>query len=591
MFVRSLQWRLVAFFCVVAICLIIPMGFFLNKSVEDSYYDIFRKDIQRVFKAWDVTGNNPSLEEIQRGIRDNPNIFYIMGENRSYTIVEKRNNSICFSSDQSYDEVSKGKFLNGLLKSENFLRSMASFEDGQNSRLVSYNDRDFFDYAKPIGDYVLYIRYYKDEWQNTIDVFNRIILSSILIALIFAFVLGYLLSKTITVPIVGIMHKAENIANGDFSQKLEVKSDDEIGKLTETFNYMSKNLKDTLAQISSEKNKIETILNYMTDGVIAFNIKGEIIHTNPASVELLGKEIYEGNFNEYAKKYGLDFTIEDVMYLKTINSKEINIDFTDKAIRVYFAVFSDESGQPDGIIAVMQDVTEQRKLENMRREFVANVSHELRTPLTSIKSYSETLLEGAVEEPEMSMRFLKVINSEADRMTRLVKDLLQLSSHDNQKTILNMQEICIAGVTKNCIEKMRIEVEDKDQIIECYTIGDIPRILADQDRIEQVILNLLSNAIKYTPIKGKINVYVGILFSEIYVKVSDTGIGIPEEDIPRIFERFYRVDKARSREMGGTGLGLSIAKDIIEAHSGKIIITSKLGKGTEVTVKLPIKIS
>jgi hypothetical protein len=177
MFVRSLQWRLVAFFCIVAICLIIPMSLFLNKNVEKSYYDMFKQDIQRVFKGWDVTSKNPSLEEIQRGIRENPNIFYIMGEYRSYTIVGRKDNVIYYSSDQSYDEVREGKFLNGLLQSANFIKGMAGSEDGDSNRLEHYDGREFFDYSKPIGDYVLYIRYYKDEWQKTINVFNKIIFS------------------------------------------------------------------------------------------------------------------------------------------------------------------------------------------------------------------------------------------------------------------------------------------------------------------------------------------------------------------------------------------------------------------------------
>ncbi|HHW31830.1 MAG TPA: cell wall metabolism sensor histidine kinase WalK [Clostridiaceae bacterium] len=589
MFLKSLQWRLVAFFCIVTFCLIIPISFLLNKSVEYTYYDIFIQDIQRVFKGWDVTSSNPSLMEIQNGIRNNPNVFYIMGENRSYTIVGRKDNTIYFSSDPSYDEMSNGKFLNGLLQSENFLKGLAGTGDGDNNRLVRYDNRDFFDYAKPIGDYVLYIRFYKDEWQRTINVFNRIIFSSLLFALTFAIILGYLLSKTITVPIVRLMHKAESIARGDFSQVLEVKSDDEIGKLTEAFNYMSKNLRDTLAEISSEKNKIETILNYMTDGVVAFNKKGEVIHTNPAFIEMVGEENFEESFNDYTRRLGLDFTIEDIMQQKTINGKEFDIEIGDRAARIYFAVFEEKDGEPGGIIAVVQDVTRQMKLEKMRREFVANVSHELRTPLTSIKSYSETLLDGALEDPVMSRKFLSVINTEADRMTRLVKDLLQLSSHDNNQAKLNIQKIYLTEIVKNCVEKMRIEADGKNQILEYHAGSEIPVVHADRDRIEQVIVNLLSNAIKYTPAGGKIVVDLGVLPEEVFIKIVDTGIGIPEEDIPRIFERFYRVDKARSREMGGTGLGLSIAKEIVEAHSGQITIESQLGKGTEVMVKLPIR--
>jgi len=506
-------------------------------------------------------------------------------------VVNSRNTSDFYTSDPYYnieDKSDRSEFINDLLDSDNFVKALGG-KPGQEKKLEYYNGRYFFDYAEPVGDFVLYFRYYKDEWQPVIDSFNKIILSSLLIAFIIAFIIGYMLSKTVTVPIVRLMHRAQDIASGNFDRVLEVKSDDEIGKLTEAFNYMAKSLKSTLVEISSEKNKIETILNYMTDGIIAFNLKGEVIHTNPASRRMLEEEGFDGTFNDYARKYGLDITLEELLYLENAGNREITVTVDDRVIRVYFAVFTGESRKPEGIIAVLQDITEQHKLENMRKEFVANVSHELRTPLTSIKSYAETLLDGVLEDRETAERFLRVINSEADRMTRLVKDLLQLSSLDNRQVKWNMQEISFVDLVKGTVEKMEIEARNKGQFLECFVIGDIPLIRADYDRMEQVVLNILSNAIKYTPEGGSITVYIGKLYNEVYVKVADTGIGIPSQDMPRIFERFYRVDKARSREMGGTGLGLSIAKEIVEAHSGTISIKSELGKGTEVTVKLPVR--
>jgi two-component system sensor histidine kinase VicK len=245
------------------------------------------------------------------------------------------------------------------------------------------------------------------------------------------------------------MYKAESIAKGDFQESLDVKSDDEIGKLTGAFNHMADNLKNTLTEISSEKNKIETVLNYMTDGVIAFNLKGEVIHNNPASRKMLGAENMDATFNEYAVKYGLDVRMEDILYLEDISSKELNIRWNDRVIRVYFAVFTDENRKPEGIIAVLQDITEQEKLEKMRKDFVANVSHEMRTPITSIKSYTETLLDGALEDRDTAQHFLSVINSEADRMTRLVKDLLQLSRLDNQQMQWSFERISFLQLVKH----------------------------------------------------------------------------------------------------------------------------------------------
>ena len=588
MFLKSLQWRLVSFFCLVTFCLIIPIGLFLNKQVEDSYYEKFIDGIGFGFANWNIDeSDNPDQKELEDELEASGNLFSANDLNKSYTITDKNGKSL-ISNDDYFREIS-GSVVTGILyKSDNFLRAMTGVT-GDGRALEKYGDREFFDYAEPIGDYIIYFKYYKDDWIGIIKNFNDTIFISLLVALVIAFFLGYFLSRTITAPLGRLMNKAKSIAAGDFDQLLDVKtSNDEISKLTETFNSMAVSLKNTLTQISSEKNKMETIFNYMTDGIIAFNINGEVIHTNPASMQILGEEELTDNFDDYAKRFGINYSIKDALYLSTNKSGEVTIKIDDRAVRVYFAVFTDENRKPGGIIAVLQDITQQERLENMRKEFVANVSHELRTPLTSIKSYAETLLDGALDDRESTERFLGVINSEADRMTRLVKDLLQLSRLDNQQLKWNMEEMSFVCLVKSAVERMEMEALNKKQVLESHVIGDVPNIEADYGRIEQVVFNLLSNAIKYTPEGGKISVYIGKTKNEVYMKVADTGIGIPEGDLPRIFERFYRVDKARSREMGGTGLGLAIAREIVEAHSGVISITSEKDKGTEVLVRLPI---
>lgn len=588
MFLKTLQWRLVSFFCLLSICLVIPIGFVLNRSVEDLYYNNFVETLDNAFATLEADIGNRELdtEEIKRSVSSNA-LYFLIGEYKSYTIFNKPENTIVDSTDPAYDPEEKGKFMNELLSSPNFVKAMKG-ESGDNR---SGGAKEFFDYAKPVGinrDFILYFRYYKLAWQHDIANYNSIIIRSLAIAVVVAFILGYLLSKTITGPVVKIMYKAQSVAAGDFDQTLEVKSDDEIGKLTSTFNYMADSLKKTLIEISSEKNKIETILNYMTDGVIAFNLKGEVIHTNPASRKMFEDELSDKSFDEYAEKYGLKLKIEDILNPGDITSKEANLVKDDKILRVYFAVFTDESKRPEGLIAVLQDITEQEKLERMRKDFVANVSHEMRTPLTSIKSYTETLLDGALDDRDTTERFLSVINSEADRMTRLVKDLLQLTRLDNQRMQWKLEPVPIARLVKAAVEKMELEAGNKRQTLEYSTMGELPEIIIDHDRIEQVLINILGNALKYTQEGGRISVSVGRNANNVYVKVSDNGIGIPEKDLPRLFERFYRVDKARSREMGGTGLGLSIAKDIVEAHKGRISIASQYGKGTEVIVWLPV---
>jgi len=571
----------------IVISLMIFVSVFLNTRVESFYFSTFKQQIEIGFDATNW-GANPTLDDMTTVLEHNNGkiSFAIIGEFRSYTILNRKTSKIENSSAPEYSK-DPNKFETEIFMSDNLMAALGG-KLGDKEKKTSVGNSVFFDYAKPIGDYVLYFRYNQDEWIGVIQSFKQIILTISLIAIMASMVLGFILSKTITVPIVNIMHKAQQIAEGDFDQVLEVKANDEIGMLTNNFNYMARELKNKIIEISSEKSKVETILNYMTDGVIAFNLEGEVIHSNPASKRILNVNEFSDTFDEFSKKYGLGISLGELLYLELLSEREKNVKINETFIRIYFATFTDEDKKAEGIIAVLQDITDQQRLDDMRREFVANVSHELRTPLTSIKSYTETLLDGALDDRETAEKFLKVINSESDRMTRLVKDLLQLSRLDNRRMEWNMQEISFVNLAKNAIEKLELEAKNKGQTLESYVIGDIPEIKADKDRIEQVILNILSNAMKYTPTNGKITAYIGKMFSDVYIKVIDNGIGIPSQDMPRIFERFYRVDKARSREMGGTGLGLSIAKEIVEAHGGTITITSEVGKGTEVTVRLPI---
>jgi two-component system sensor histidine kinase VicK len=281
--------------------------------------------------------------------------------------------------------------------------------------------------------------------------------------------------------------------------------------------------------------------------------------------------------------------MEKLIYLEDLTSMEQDINVEDKAVKVIFSPFrNEENNKPEGIIAVIQDITERVKLNNMRKEFVADVSHELKTPITSIMGYADTLLEGDYDQ-ETQKEFLQVIASEARRMARLVTDLLDLSRIDSNKKKIKKTSFDLGELAKECQKQLAIEIKKKEHHVECFVTADVPPVYADKDDIQRVILNILTNSIKYTPNGGKIKIYVGFVYSDAYIKIIDNGIGIPEEDLNRIFERFYRVDKARTREMGGTGLGLSIAKEILDKNGGSIDIKSEVNKGTEVVIKIPTK--
>ena len=347
-------------------------------------------------------------------------------------------------------------------------------------------------------------------------------------------------------------------------------------------------LRDKLNEVSSRKNQIETILLHMTDGIIAFNMKGEIILINPAAKKFLSISPEDNTFDDIFGKFKLDINIEKVIYLDSWTSTEQRIQVDDQYVKVLFAPFKNEDERPDGVIAVIQDITEHVKLDNMQKELVADVSHELKTPITSIMGYADTLLEGGYDE-ETQNKFLNVIASESRRMARLVTDLLTLSRYDSNKKKTQKETFDLGDLVKRCQEKLAIEIKKKGHTVNSFVTADVPNVYADKDDIERVVLNILTNSIKYTPDNGEIKIYVGFVYNDAYIKIFDNGIGIPEDDLSRIFERFYRVDKARTREMGGTGLGLSIAKEILDKNGGSIDIKSKVGEGTEVVIRIPTK--
>ena len=347
-------------------------------------------------------------------------------------------------------------------------------------------------------------------------------------------------------------------------------------------------LKDKLSEVSTKKNQIETILLHMTDGIIAFNMSGEIILINPAAKKFLSISPEDNTFNDIFKKFEIDINMEKIIYLESWTSTEKRFQVDDRYVKVFFAPFKNEEDRPDGVIAVIQDITEHVKLDNMQKELVADVSHELKTPITSIMGYADTLLEGGYDE-ETQQKFLNVIASESRRMARLVTDLLTLSRYDSNKKKTQKESFDLGELVKRCQEKLAIEIKKKQHKVNCFVTADVPLVYADKDDIERVVLNIMTNSIKYTQDGGEIKIYVGFVYNDAYIKIFDNGIGIPEEDLSRIFERFYRVDKARTREMGGTGLGLSIAKEILDKNGGSIDIKSKVGEGTEVVIRIPTK--
>ena len=396
--------------------------------------------------------------------------------------------------------------------------------------------------------------------------------------------IGIFVSKVILDPISRLIDSAPKMANGENSNTENSKKN--VDELTNAFNLMTNELKENLKEVYRQKRQIETILLHMTDGIIAFDIQGNIMHINPAATELLELTENENTFDKIFSKLNIDINLEKTIYLENWTSSEQRVQLEDKYLNIFFASFKDEQELAAGVIAVIQDITEHVKLDNMRKEFVADVSHELKTPITSIMGYADTLLESEYDK-ETQYKFLNVIASEARRMAKLVTDLLILSRYDNNKVKKEITEFDLGDLVKRCQEKLQLEINKKGHEVECFVTANVPPVKADKDGIERVVLNIMTNSIKYTPKNGNIKIYVGFVYNDAYIKIIDNGIGIPEKDLDRIFERFYRVDKARTRKMGGTGLGLSIAKEILDKNNGRIDIKSEVGKGTEVVITIP----
>ena len=429
-----------------------------------------------------------------------------------------------------------------------------------------------------------------------------IILQTLFVGILIAILLSFFLAKAITAPIQNLTKSAQLVALGEFSHEIEVHSTDEIGILTDTFNNMKNVLKNTLLEIDGEKTKLKTVLSCISDAIVAFTDGGDVLHSNESAQKLFGADLEKAFTMERFFEL-LDIPLERSAKGIVTTSTLVNVDKSDDGTlifrdrpfggRVFDVSFGrihylSDNVKRVGLIAVIHDITNRFELDKSRREFVANVSHELRTPLTSIKGACETVMDDPEMPAETRQYFLDMALTESDRMTRIVSDLLVLSRLDNKRTQWKLETFDLCRSVSRLIEVMRVDIEAREHTVTFTAEENIPQITADRERIEQVIVNVLSNSVKYTPEGGKIDVSVMAADEKVSFRVKDNGIGIPEEDLDRIFERFYRVEKSRTSEMGGTGLGLAIARELIEAHGGDIQIDSRLGEGTSVTVTLPI---
>ena len=583
---RSLHIKLVLIMILLVVCLMTIAGAFLVNSVNRFYLNEFYTQMVEVFSQDTefirdlVTareGETDGVQAIDEILVAKMGPLGVDGKNRNYYLLDGDTGQILSSSDDD-----AGDTLEEI--TPNLLIALNEKREGDESDLTA----SYMDLALPISrgeeDYVIYILDQRATVRELNNQLFQLIIEALVFGLVISVLLSFLLSRAMVTPIRALTRGAQRVAEGDFGHEIQVESHDEIGVLTNAFNAMSRQLQSTLQEVESERTKLSTLFLHMTDGVVAFNQSGEVIHSNPAAEEMLGQAIPVGG----AVTYGDLF--QDMVPLETVlttdrDCLEIETVWGERILLLLLAPFNRE--KQVGVLVVVHDVTQPVKNETMRKEFVANVSHELRTPITNIRSYAETLAENPDLPPDTTASFLGVILSESDRMTHIVQDLLTLSRFDSGHSELNLTTFPFAGLLEESCQAMRIEAQRRGHTLRLEGTDGLPAIRADRERISQVVMNVLSNAIKYTPDGGRIRISAGRLGARVWMEVADNGIGIPKEDRGRIFERFYRVDKARSRESGGTGLGLSIAQEIVRQHQGSLTLVDRPGPGT--TLRLELK--
>ena len=581
---KSIQTRLVLIFVLIILAIMLVLGTYLFNSIAAFYHDDFRTQmeeaftpdrIQQCYGSLNTEDPLAMLEELLTAISGQLGV----DSYRHFYLLDGRTGNYIGGPDRQGGET--------IDKSENILSAM----NGQTGNEVKITD-SYMDYALPVPaenpQFIIYIRDSKTEMSDFLKSMLKILLQALSFGLLITAVFGYFLSRTITTPIIGLTRRAEKLAKGEFEKISSVKSDDELGILYNTFKYMSDTLKITLDEIAFEKNKLEKIMQYMSDGIIAFDPNGKILLINEVAKEFLQVEDeIQINFDDYFGKLFDDIYLGDFLYLYKERRVERVAELNDSTYKFCFGTFLFENNKPGGVIVSVQDITKQQKLEKSRREFVANVSHELKTPITTIKSYVETIMENELDR-ETELNFLDVVNKESDRMTRLIQDLLTLSRLDGRLLLKSKEPLVLSDLISEVVKKQSFEAKKHGHKLSFHQLGDIPPVFIARDRLEQILTNVLSNAIKYTPDGGKIEIFAKKLYNNAYIKVKDNGIGIPAKDLDRIFERFYRVDKARSRETGGTGLGLAITKNIIKMHQGDIRVKSKEDEGSVFTIRIPL---
>ncbi|WBW50056.1 ATP-binding protein [Peptoniphilus equinus] len=581
----SIKYRFITLYLILMLLCMAIVGTFIINRLESVQVDNATENMHATMNSIISTSNYLNTDnwlENNDKIIDTFVSWRLMPSQVLYAITSDKGDPLIIAASRNSNN--PVALSNDALEPDMVLQALAGNEE---ERTVHAGTEDVHEkhIAKPVfapGGQVMGVLYMTESLTaiyNVVDNARVILTYATGIAVFITAILGYFLANSITTPIRAVTKKARKMANGDFHQHVDVKSNDEIGKLGSMFNLLTEKLNATIADMELERGKLDSIFTYMQEGLVAVDRNGTLVHVNPTAKRILKKPdaaeldlsplpLNKVDYNDFTTLVG-----EEELLLKG------------KYYKIKYGPFRRERSI-QGLIVVFQDVTREHNLDALRKEFVANVSHELKTPITTVQTYSETLLDSDLLEGPQK-HFIATINHEAQRMGQLVTDLLALSNIDYGTHAMTLAPISLRSVIDETLSNLKVMIAQKNHRITLHLPEDTPAVLADRSALERILNNIISNAVKYTDPNGHIDICAeSAVPDSVTLRVQDNGIGIPKEDLGRIFERFYRVEKSRSRAMGGTGLGLSIAKEMTDRMHGKLTIDSELGVGTTVHLTL-----
>lgn len=592
---QSLHTKLVIVYVLLIIIGMQIIGLYFTNSLEKELTNNFMKNIKQYATQLEVN--------IERIYKDNPSnaqkeVQSLLNEYANRQEIEE----IRFiDKDQiimATVKLSSHSLINQKVNDNSVQKAISLGEANSHNVLKDYGNgkERIWIYNLPVknGNDVIgniYIESNINDVYNQLNNINQIFIIGTAISLFITVILGFFIARTITRPITDMRNQTVEMSKGNYTQRVKIYGNDEIGELALAFNNLSKRVQEAQANTESEKRRLDSVITHMSDGIIATDRRGRIRIVNDMAIKMLGmaKEDLIGYYMLNVLKIEGDFSLEEIQE----NNDSILIDMNEEEgiiARVNFSTIVQDTGFVNGYIAVLHDVTEQQQVERERREFVANVSHELRTPLTSMNSYIEALEEGAWKDENLAPSFLSVTREETVRMIRLVNDLLQLSKMDNETEQITKEIVDFNMFINKIINRHEMAAKDTTFVREIPNETIFTEI--DPDKMTQVFDNVITNAMKYSRGDKRVEFHVkqNALYNRMTIRIKDNGIGIPINKVDKIFDRFYRVDKARTRKMGGTGLGLAISKEIVEAHNGRIWANSVEGQGTSIFITLPCEV-